>query len=403
MILVLVCFYIKLGKPKIFCLSSFQHDPKMCTKNKPGQSKGNIISTSLANTTMVPTGTPTTIQTTIDNRSITTVADPCPHRGTTPVTKESATNGLSFIRNTFTQQNLSADITDILMASWRRGNQAQYKTYVEKWLAFCDKMKINNCCPKISEALEFLNSLYKQGLSYSTINTARSALSAILNVGEHTFGSHPFVARFFKGLYEINKPEPKYKYIWDVNTVLKHLKTIEPLEQISLKELTLKLVMLLLLATGQRGQSIYLLSLEGMAMRANSCTFELMEHIKTSKPNKSPKPIEIRSFQPDKTLCPLTALKAYIQRTEPLRNTETKLFISFIQPHKGVSRDTISRWTKSAMKAAGIDTSRFMSHSTRAAVYSKSKDRAIPLDVIFSTAGWADLLTLSINFTTGQY
>ena len=128
-----------------------------------------------------------------------------------------------FIRNTFTQQNLSADITDILMASWRRGTQAQYKTYVEKWLAFCDKRKINNSFPKINEALEFLNSLYKQGLSYSTINTARSALSAILNVGEHTFGSHPLVTRFFKGLYEINKPEPKYKYIWDVNTVLEHL------------------------------------------------------------------------------------------------------------------------------------------------------------------------------------
>ena len=66
-----------------------------------------------------------------------------------------------------------------------------------------------------------------------------------------------------------------------INTVLEHLKTIEPLEQISLKKLTIKLAMLLLLATGQRGQSIYLLSLEGMAMRANSCTFELMEHIKS--------------------------------------------------------------------------------------------------------------------------
>ena len=95
----------------------------------------------------------------------------------------------------------------------------------------------------------------------------------------NTFGSHPLVTRFFKGLYEINKPKPKYKYIWDLNTVLEHLKTIEPLEQTSLKELTLKLVMLLLLATGQRGQSIYLLSPEGMTVRANSCTFQLMEHI----------------------------------------------------------------------------------------------------------------------------
>ncbi len=73
-----------------------------------------------------------------------------------PSTKGSTTNGLSFIRDTFTQQNISADITDILMASWRRGTQAQYKTYVEKWLAFCSERKINNSCPKISEVLEFI-------------------------------------------------------------------------------------------------------------------------------------------------------------------------------------------------------------------------------------------------------
>ena len=147
-----------------------------------------------------------------------------------------------------------------------------------------------------------------------------------MNIGEYTFGSHPLVTRFFKGLHEINKPEPKYKCIWDVNTVLEHLKTIEPLEQITLKELTLKLVMLLLLATGQRGQSIYLLSLDGITMKDNSCIFELMEHIKTSKPNKVTKPIEIRLYQPDKTLCPLTVLKAYIKRTKALlKNTETQV------------------------------------------------------------------------------
>ena len=62
-----------------------------------------------------------------------------------------------------------------------------------------------------------------------------------------------------------------------------------------------------------------------MTMKDNSCTFELMEDIKTSKPNKIIKPIEINLYQPDKTLCPLTALKAYIKRTKPLRSTEAKL------------------------------------------------------------------------------
>ena len=107
--------------------------------------------------------------------------------------------------------------------------------------------------------------LYNQALSYSTINTARSAISSIITVdsGKH-FGSHPLETCFFKGIYELRRPQPKYSCIWVVSKVLSYLRTLHPPDALSLKSLTLKLVMLLLLVTGQRGQAIYLLSLDGM-------------------------------------------------------------------------------------------------------------------------------------------
>ncbi|PFX23336.1 hypothetical protein AWC38_SpisGene12136 [Stylophora pistillata] len=55
-----------------------------------------------------------------------------PLQGATPSTQGSAPDGLSFIRNTFAQQDLPPDITNIIMASWSKGTQNQYKTYVEK-------------------------------------------------------------------------------------------------------------------------------------------------------------------------------------------------------------------------------------------------------------------------------
>ena len=70
----------------------------------------------------------------------------------TSTTQEPALDGLSFIRNIFAQQNLSPDITNILMASWRKGTQNQYKTYVEKWLSFCGERKIDHSSPQINEA-----------------------------------------------------------------------------------------------------------------------------------------------------------------------------------------------------------------------------------------------------------
>ena len=233
----------------------------MCTKDYTRQSKGNITDPCVANTDVVPTCPPTTVQPTLDFQAITKLATSCSLQGATSTTQNPASDGLSFIRNTFAQQELSSDITDIFMASWRTGTKKQYKNYVERWLVFCRERKINHSSPKKGEALQFLMSLYNQGLTYSTINTARSALSLILNIdGPHPFGSHPLVSRFLKGIYETRKPQAKYKTIWDVAIVLKHLKTLQPLDELSLKDLTLKLLLLLLLATGQRGQTIYLLA-----------------------------------------------------------------------------------------------------------------------------------------------
>ena len=125
------------------------------------------------------------------------------------------------------------------MASWRPGTKKQYSTYLNKWLEFCSKRTIDYSSPKISEAVEFLMALHSQGLRYSSINTTQSALSSILKLDNcDNFGTHPLVTRFMKGVYELIKPKPKYNQIWDVSQVLDYLKTLYPLEKLSLKELT---------------------------------------------------------------------------------------------------------------------------------------------------------------------
>ena len=146
--------------------------------------------------------------------------------------------------------------------------------------------------------------------------------------------------------------------------------------------------MLLLLVTGQRGQFIHLLSLTGIQLTPQIAYLSLEEHTKTSRPNKTTATVTIAEFTPDSSICPLTTLKAYMKKTETLRNGENKLFISFIKPNKAVSRDTISRWTKQVLTNSGIDTKMFTSHSTRAASATKAHQNEIPLDTILNTIGW---------------
>ena len=161
--------------------------------------------------------------------------------------------------------------------------------------------------------------LYAQGLGYSTLNTASSALSSILCISD-----------------------------------CQHF--------------------------GQRGQSIHLMALSAMKLTESECQFRILNHTKTS--------ITISEFEQDPRICPLMALKEYLDRTQGLQNGEQCLFISYVKPHGAISRDTISRWMKSVLESSGIDSHKFSTHSTRAAAASRAKQKDVPLDVILAHVGW---------------
>ena len=76
-------------------------------------------------------------------------------------------------------------------------------------------------------------------------------------------------------------------------------------------------------------------------------------------------------------------------------DSETQLLISFCKPHKSVSTDTVSCWIKSVMTAAGVDTTCYKSHSTRAAFTSAAARAGVPVDNILSCAGWSNCETFA--------
>ena len=361
----------------------------MPSEDQPRPSTGNSGCPALANPNVVPSPPTAPMRSALDSALTPRPSTTSVTQRPTSSTQESSPDGLSCVRESFSRYNFPEQVTDILMASWRKGTQKQYATYIKKWMAFCRERKIDCYSPPLSDTLQFLTDLFNQGLSYSTLNTARSALSTIVMIdGEKTFGSNHIVTRFMKGVFESRKPKPKYDKIWDVSVVLKHLSSLYPNESLSLKDLTHKVLMLILLVSSQRGQSIHFLDLQYVTMEEDYYSFDLAEHIKTSTPRSPHTKIDISVYEPDSTICPLACLKAYINKTKNLRNSETKLFISYVRPHKPVSRDTISRWTKETLRICGIDTNVFTAHSTRSASVSKANEKDVPIHEIMANAGW---------------
>ena len=66
--------------------------------------------------------------------------------------------------------------------------------------------------------------LFKQGLSYSTLNVVRSALSTIIQVGDKPVWQHYLVIRFLKAVFNQRLALPKTEVTWDVDLLLKYLK-----------------------------------------------------------------------------------------------------------------------------------------------------------------------------------
>ena len=245
---------------------------------------------------------------------------------------------------------------DIIAASRKDTTQKQYKTYLKKWDKYCVGNNISQYSPSVADVLEYLTELFHSGLSYSSLNTARSALSAIINVQGKPVGEHPYVVRFLKGVFNLRPSMPKNTTTWDPEIVLKYLKTLPPVKKLDFKMLTLKCVTLLWLLSGQRGQSMRLIDFRNIKIDKDKVKISFGDVLKTTRPGYQQKEIIIKAFTPDRRICLVNTLKHYLsKRNELAKGIYTQLFISVTKPYEPVTTSTISRWVKQVMKNSGLD------------------------------------------------
>ena len=291
---------------------------------------------------------------------------------------------------------MSQTATDIIMASWRSGTSKQYQTYLKRGEKYCQSKGLGKFEATVENGIDFLATLFSAGLGYSAINTARSALSSVLVLPNNiTFGSHPLVVRFLKGVFELKPSLPRYSRIWDVAAVLQYLKMLGPASELDLKTLTTKTTMLLCLLTGQRCQTLTKLDTNFMQILPDKIVFTVGEKLKTTRPGTHLQPIELIAYNQDKTLCVVSHLQTYLPYTQPLLGQYSKLLISYDKPHKPVTKSTVSKWAKAVLKEAGVDTTCFSGNSARSASTSYSAQSGLPLKDVLKAGGWSNAGTFA--------
>ena len=268
--------------PSIFsCQQSIAEDPT-------GEGPRNYYCSEMANPNMVAC-----LDENADRQSSTTtqqketaVSSKQPRNDLPSVSKTRAAD-VPLVWSSLESQGISTEASRIIMQSWRPCTTTQYQTYYKKWESFCCQRNINPLQATLQDGINFLGDLFATGVGDSCINTARSALSSIIVLpGSVHFGSHPLVTRFVKGVFETRPSLPRYKEIWDVNSVLKILATWILGVKLGLRDMSWKLTMLLALLSGQRVQTLKALTLSLMTLTANKCVFTIDTPLKTTRSGK---------------------------------------------------------------------------------------------------------------------
>ena len=255
----------------------------------------------------------------------------------------------------------------------RPNRKSTLDLYQSKWSQFCDwcRQKQTNplqaSVPLVADFFIFLRESKK--LSCPAIKGYRSALAQVLIQRGVDISSSPEISLLFKNfdqeIPDKTIPTPK----WDLNIVLQSLlrAPYEPISNCSLKNLTLKTVFLLSLASAKRVSELHGLSyLVKWSTDKSSATLTLTHDFiaKTQTPgdpSTAYDPVVIPALASsvgqddlETLLCPLRALDWYLRKTSPSRPHCSKLFVSTssTRNHRPISKNTISHWIRSVIKTA---------------------------------------------------
>ena len=314
----------------------------------------------------------------------------------------------------FQEQDFSVEVGERIAAPQRSSTRTIYKS---KWALFekwCRENSVDFSTPSVKQVSDFFMYLYQDlKRCRATIDDYRTAIVDTLGpVGHHIAQSsdlHRLLSSFHRDHPKSSGNLPK----WNLSVVLNELTKapIEPMKYTDVKHLTLKTAFLLALASCKHHSEIHtwvankvsnLGQWENVALFPSSGFIAKNQLAREGSQSVSLVTIPVlttivdRQFIEDKTLCPVRALRYYLDRTKDLRGSRSLLFISFKKGHTSDIRPaTLSSWLKQNIllcyKQAdqqALDLVQVKAHDIRAFVASKAFYGGVSVDQIMQACHW---------------
>ena len=295
---------------------------------------------------------------------------------------------------------ISEPVASRIYSAKRPSTNNLYDYRWKSWVDWCIGRKMDPFNPSVNMFGEFLISLHDKNFSPATVKGYRSAISTTLKqISSIDFSSQSVLSDVVRS-FELERPRTRPHFPkWDLAVVLSALNSspFEPLDSCGFKELTFKTVFLTALASGRRRSEIHALSCSDVQFSDQSVSLSTFPGFlaKNQLPSVLSSPISLPSLSgQDSLLCPVRALKIYLERVLSRRKGRKRLFISHLDSYdKEISCDTISRWIVQTIKLAygtrKLNQVSVNAHEVRALASSWAWSNKVPLDDIVKAGFWS--------------
>ena len=287
-----------------------------------------------------------------------------PSKGQTQKPPHASVSRLETMQGLAKHKDLSKIVSKAIFESRRPSTNNLYQRRWATYVAWCRSRKLSASRPTINSICEFLIFLFEEKkLAVDTIRCYRSTLHSVLRHTGIKINKNEDVKDVIRSL-KLRAPIKNPRVVhWNLDVVLKFLTSdkFEPLNQSSLLNLTRKTFILLALALAKRISELQALSRsvgfckEG-ALVSLAWDFRAKNDTKCKDLGRNFLIKELGSLvgqEEEALLCPVRALKAYLDRTKPLVGQNmSRLFVSPRKPTNAASKNALTCLTKDLIREA---------------------------------------------------
>ena len=312
------------------------------------------------------------------------------------------------------EQGFSEAVVSGIEAPQRRSTRSVCEA---KWTIFtkwCITHQVDFRSPPIKSVADFLLYLFEdKKLQPSTIDGYRSAIADKLGNAKVNISKDDNLTRLLESFHRDRPKGRRGIPSWNLSLVLHQLTKapFEPLREASFKHLTFKTTFLLALGSGKRRSEIHAWQHKNIRHQTDWSKASLYPSPSFLSKNQLAKegpgsvaPVVIpalaptldKSLRSDRSLCPVRALRYYLDMTSDLRQNKELVFVSFQKGFdKDISPATISSWINQTVILCyelsdhqAHTLHQVKAHDVRAFAASKAFQLGVSLDQILAACHW---------------